>query len=69
VGLYLHTPIRLQGVLLNVLGAGTTLPFHLFIMSQASSVGTATGYVLDGRGLVIGRERRLFFHPQSPDRL
>jgi hypothetical protein len=29
-------------------------------------VGTATGFRLDGRGLILGRSKRFFFSPQRP---
>jgi hypothetical protein len=31
VGLYIHSPIRLHGAVLNTLGTGKTLPFLLLI--------------------------------------
>jgi hypothetical protein len=37
--------------------------------SQYSSMGTATGYGLDGRGSIPGRVKRRFSTPQYPDRL
>jgi hypothetical protein len=30
VGQYIHSPIRVHGVLLNQLSTGTTLPFYLY---------------------------------------
>jgi hypothetical protein len=37
--------------------------------SQASSVGKETGYGLDGRGSIPGRDNRLVSTLQRPDRL
>jgi hypothetical protein len=42
---------------------------NTFPRSQNSSVCTATGYGLDGRNLILGRGKNLFFTPRSPDRI
>jgi hypothetical protein len=34
VNLYIHSPIRLHGVVLNLLSTGTTLPFTLQILNN-----------------------------------
>jgi hypothetical protein len=34
VDLYVHSPIRLHGVVLNYLGTGTTLPTFAFILNN-----------------------------------
>jgi hypothetical protein len=42
---------------------------HVTVESRDSSVGTGTGYEKEGRGSILGRGKRLFSIPQSPDRL
>jgi hypothetical protein len=36
--------------------------------SRDSSVGIATGYGLDGRGSISGKDKRFFYTSQRPDR-
>jgi hypothetical protein len=36
--LYIHSPIRLHGVVLNKLSTGTTLPFTFYIMEYTLSI-------------------------------
>jgi hypothetical protein len=38
-------------------------------MSQDSSVGIVTGYMLDRLGSIPGRDKRYFSSPQCPDQL
>jgi hypothetical protein len=40
----------------------------LMIGSRDNSVGVATGYGLDGRGLILGTGKKFFSSPQHPGR-
>jgi hypothetical protein len=51
--LYIHSPIRRHGVVISSLEG------------RDSSVGTATGYRLDGRGSIPGRARIFIFSTAS----
>jgi hypothetical protein len=39
------------------------------VRSQDNSVGTVKGYWPDGRGSILGRDKRVFSSLQRPDRL
>jgi hypothetical protein len=39
------------------------------VKRRDSTVGTATGYALDGWGSISGRDKEFFCIPQGPDRL
>jgi hypothetical protein len=49
VDLYIHSPIRLRGVVLNYLSTGVTLPFYLYIDSpQIRLRGIVLNYLSTG---------------------
>jgi hypothetical protein len=79
VGLYIHSPTCLQGVVLNSLGTGTTLPFTFIILSgvRLCPLGIAAttallyqpGVIHDcGRigGMKIGRGNRSTWRKPAP---
>jgi hypothetical protein len=70
VDLYIHSPIRLHGVVLNYLSTGTTLPLpYSDIGNRDSAVGIATDYRLDDRGAdfesLLGQEFSLLHVVQT----
>jgi hypothetical protein len=70
---YLHCPVRLHSVVLNLLRTRTTLSLTLPYIymsyyvnkvaewSQDSSIGIVTDYKLDGRGSIPGRSKIFLF--------
>jgi hypothetical protein len=76
MGLYIRSPIRLHGIVLNQLSTGTNLFYLFFIIFLfndilSSSVGIAMGYGLNGRriGFISGRGKKFGSSSRRPDRL
>jgi hypothetical protein len=61
--------LNLEGSCLGSLRYPTEHTTSGIIRSYASSIGIATGYWLDGRGLILGRGKKFFSTPQHPDML
>jgi hypothetical protein len=52
----------------NITAGDTYSNYYNFKGSRDSSVGIKTGYGLDDRGSIFGRDKKTFCTPQRPDR-
>jgi hypothetical protein len=72
VDLYIHSPIRLHGVVHNYISTGTTF-FFTVLRSRVGAVGIATGWTAGGRfpagarelSILYGVQTVFGFHPAS----